>query len=403
MTRIGNWLRPKNRPDRASLSNSLALAIITVFISAMTAAANTVLRKVEYQTIPGWHQDDHGEAWQAFLRSCQEIRDRGRAFGREVQYGGSRDQWLAVCEPPPVVSNPREYFEQKFTALEVNDLRRPGGLFTGYYEPEALGSRIKTPEFDVPIYAKPADLVTFDSVGQQETGLTYGRLVNASPTPYHTRKEIEQGAITGRGLEIVWLRDWADAFFIHIQGSGRVRLQDGSLVRLAYAAKSGQPYTAIGGLLADRGVFSRDEMSMQSTRKWLAGNLQRARELMWENKSFIFFREVQIPDPELGPPGAQKVSLTPKRSLAVDRSLWMFGTPVWLDTVTPSGPAGRNETFRRLMIAQDTGTAIRGPVRGDIFWGAGEHAAWTAGQLKSPGRMIVLLPNDLADQVLASQ
>ncbi len=379
---------------------ALVLAVSVASISGMSAAAGSVLRKVEYGSIAGWTSDDHSEALRVLQRSCLEIQQEGRAFKRKVIYGGSRSHWLTVCHSLDEVSNPRAFFERNFTALEVSDQQRPDGLFTGYYEPEALGSRTKTPEFNVPIYRKPDDLVAFDPAQQGKAGLKYGRLVNTSPLPYHTRKEIEQGAIAGRSLEIVWLKDWADAFFIHIQGSGRVRLQDGSLVRLGYAAKSGQPYTGIGGLLADRGVFTRDQMSMQATRKWMADNPEAARELMWENKSFIFFREVDIAEPELGPPGAQNVPLTPKRSLAVDRTIWMFGTPIWLDTVTPSGPDGTDEPFRRLTIAQDTGTAIRGYVRGDIFWGAGKPAAWTAGHLKSPGKMIVLLPNVLADQIL---
>jgi membrane-bound lytic murein transglycosylase A len=186
---------------------------------------------------------------------------------------------------------------------------------------------------------------------------------------------------------------------MQIQGSGRVRLSDGSLLRLAYAGKTGQPYTGIGGLLVARGAFTRDEMSMQATRAWMAKDEKAARELMWENKSFVFFREVDLGDPKLGPPGAQKVLLTPRRSLAVDRSLWMFGTPVWLDTMAPSGAKGQPVIFRHLMIAQDTGTAIKGYVRGDVFWGAGERAALTAGHMKSAGIMIVLLPKDLAGEL----
>lgn len=210
-----------------------------VSIGGMSAAASSILRKIEYRSIAGWDTDDHSAAWQAFLRSCREIRHEGKAFGRKAKFGGERHQWLSVCESLEAVSTPREYFEGNFTPLEVSDPQRPNGLFTGYYEPEAPGSRTKTAEFRVPIYRKPDDLVAFDPMQQKETGLYYGRLVGGGASPYQTRQEIEQGAIEGRGLEIVWLKDWADAFFIHIQGSGRVRLQDGSLVRLAYAAKSG--------------------------------------------------------------------------------------------------------------------------------------------------------------------
>ena len=258
------------------------------------------------------------------------------------------------------------------------------------------GSRTPSEDHRVPILRRPDDLVGFDAAQEEATGLRYGRLVDGEPAPYFTRKEIEQGALEGRGLELVWLKDWADAFFIHIQGSGRVRLEDGGVVRLAYSLKSGLPYTAIGAVLVDRGVFTRDEMSMQAISSWMAGNEEQARELMWENKSFVFFREITEYDPSLGPPGAQDVPLTPQRSLAVDRSLWSYGTPVWIDTVRPETGGTGLKPFRQLMIAQDTGSAIKGAVRGDVFWGSGDDAAGVAGHMKSPGRMIVLLPNRLA-------
>ena len=316
-----------------------------------------------------------------------------------MKFGGTRGDWETVCREALTAANARAFFEQQFTALKVSDPDRPEGLFTGYYEPEAYGSRTRSEVFTVPVYAKPADLVAFDQAAE----LKYGRLIEGRPAPYFTREDIEKGALAGRGLEIVWLKDWADAFFIHIQGSGRVRLPDGSLVRLAYGGKTGQPYTGIGGVLVERGAFSREAMSMQATRAWMAANPAAARELMWRNKSFIFFREIEADDAALGPPGAQKVQLTPRRSLAVDRGIWMFGTPVWLDTMTPSGDNGANEPFRHLMIAQDTGTAIRGYVRGDVFWGAGEPAALTAGHMKSPGTMVVLLPKPLAARLLGAQ
>src|SRR5205085_4706055 len=179
-----------------------------------------------------------------------------------------------------------------------------------------------------------------------------------------------------------WLADWADAFFIQVQGSGRIQLPDGSLMRLAYAGKNGQAYTGIGRLLVERGLLSSDGMSMQAIRVWMSAHPQEARELMWENKSFVFFRQVRAADPGLGPPGAQKVSLTPLASLAVDRGLWAFGTPVWLDIMVPGREGGGLQPFRQLMIAQDTGTAIKGYARGDVFWGAGEAAALIAGHMK---------------------
>jgi membrane-bound lytic murein transglycosylase A len=374
----------------------LSLAGFLAIASTVTATAQPILEPASFAAIPGWRDDDLAQALSAFRRSCSEIVSEGRAFERPVAYGGHRAAWLPLCNRASTAKDPRQFFEAEFQPFRVHDGARAEGLFTGYYEPEADGSRTPSPDFPVPIYARPADLVAFDSQTASRLGVAYGRIVDGKPRAYFTRREIEEGALKGRGLEIAWLRDWADAFFIHIQGSGRVRLADGSLVRLAFAGKTGQPYTGIGGLLVERGAFTREEMSMQATRAWMKRDEAAARALMWENRSFIFFREVAGGDPALGPPGAQHVALTPHRSLAVDRSLWMFGTPVFLDTRAPSGPKGSLEIFRHLMIAQDTGTAIRGAARGDVFWGAGENAALTAGHMKSAGRMWVLLPHDVA-------
>ncbi|MFT3988798.1 murein transglycosylase A [Aestuariivirga sp.] len=367
----------------------------------MRAASPPILEAVPFTQLHGWAEDNHAEALAAFRRSCREIIDSGRAFSRPVAFGGERADWLPACEAAMMAADAKGFFETRFQALRVHDPLRPEGLFTGYYEPEALGSRTPSARFPAAIYRKPADLVMLDEAAQKRLGLKYGRVADGAPQGYFTRREIEQGALQGRGLEIVWLSSFVDAFFIQVQGSGRIRLEDGSVIHLAYAGKTGQPYTAIGGVLVERGVFNREEMSMQALRAWMAKDDQAARQLMWENKSFVFFREVDGDDPKLGPPGAQGVALTPRRSLAVDRSLWMFGAPVFLETQTPSGKSGALESFHHLLIAQDTGTAIRGHARGDVFWGAGEHAAETAGLMKSPGTFTVLLPKPLAARLLA--
>lgn len=385
-----------------AIAGLLSLAAHLVMASPMTAAAPPILEPVAFSAIAGWAGDDHAAALTSFRRSCAEIIAEGKAFARPVTFGGRREQWLDLCHRATGAIAARRFFEDNFQPMKVHDPVRPEGLFTGYYEPEAEGSLRPSEIYMVPIYHRPQDLVAFDQPTQLKLGLKYGRIVDGKPAAYFTCKEIEQGALAGRRLEIAWLKDWADAFFIHIQGSGRVRLPDGSVIRLAYAGKSGQPYTGIGPLLVARGAFSREEMSMQATRAWMQRDEKAARALMWENKSFIFFREVEDADPRLGPPGAQKVALTPRRSLAVDRSLWMFGTPVWLDMNTPSGPGGAMEAFRHLLVAQDTGTAINGHARGDVFWGAGDTAAFIAGHMKSPGRMIVLLPKEVAQDNLAA-
>jgi membrane-bound lytic murein transglycosylase A len=251
----------------------------------------------------------------------------------------------------------------------------------------------------VPLYAKPSDLVPFDPDTEHRLGLRYGRYQNGIPQPYFTRREIEEGALAGKGLEIVWLRSWADAFFMQVQGSGRIKLPDGKVMRLAYAAKSGQPYTAIGGILVKKGILAPAEMSMQAIRAWMERHPAEARDLMWQNLSFVFFREIDVEDPSEGPPGAQQVELTPGRSLAVDRDIWAFGTPLWIDTAVPANNTqGAEKPFARLMIAQDTGSAIKGAVRGDIFFGSGVEAAHRAGHMKAGGRMIALLPKALANR-----
>jgi membrane-bound lytic murein transglycosylase A len=380
----------------------LSSAVLVVMSSIMSAAA-PILEPTSFDRIAGWHEADHRQALATFKRSCAEIEASGSAFQRKVVFGGTRRDWLAVCAKLKASADPRRFFEESFTPLIVRDPARPQGLFTGYYEPEAEGSLKPGGDYKVPVYARPDDLVAFDARAAKKLGLAYGRMADGTPQGYFTRRQIEEGALKGRGLELVWLKDWADAFFIQVQGSGRVRLPNGKVMRLGYAAKTGLPYTAIGGLLVERGILGRENVSMQAIRAWMRKNPKDARALMWENKSFVFFREVTADDPKLGPPGAQKVPLTPYHSLAIDRSLWIFGTPIWLDTQAPKGESGTLTPFRNLMVAQDTGTAIKGHARGDVFWGAGEDAALTAGHMKSPGRMIVLLPKPLAKRLLDKQ
>jgi membrane-bound lytic murein transglycosylase A len=382
---------------RAFVLRPVAILILVVSSAVMATAHPTHLRSLAFSDLPAWRDDDHGAALAAFQLSCGAILDRGGAFGRDPAYGGAPSDWLEVCRRALMAqTSARAFFESEFVPVRVSDPERPGGMFTGYFEPEVRGSRTRAGPFQVPIYQRPADLEAFDAAARQATGLAYGRRVGASPAPYHSRKEIETGALAGRNLELAWLTDWADAFFLQIQGSGRVRLEDGSLMRVAFAAKTGLPYTAVGGILANRGDIPRSDVSMQSIRAWMAQHRDAARELMWQNESYVFFREIPASDPSLGPPGAQQVPLTPLRSLAVDRAYWAFGTPIWLEADVPSGPAGSMQPFRRLLIAQDTGSAIKGRVRGDVFWGTGEAAASVAGLMQSPGTMVALLPKAVA-------
>lgn len=359
---------------------------------AMPQPAPPTLTPVSVSTLAGWGDDDHAAALAAFRRSCADLLGSAKAFHRPARFGGDAEAWRGVCRAALTATAARQFFEDHFNAWQVEDRDRPEGLFTGYYEPQADGSRTADPAYPAPVLRAPADLVMFDAATEAKLGLRYGRVVSGVPQPYFTRAEIEAGALAGRGLELAWMRDWADLFFMQVQGSGRLSLPDGTVMRLAYAAKTGLPYSAIGGVLVKRGAFPAELNSMRQIRAWMKAHPQAARALMQENQSYVFFREVAVEDASLGPPGAQEVNLTSGRSLAVDRTQWQFGTPVWLEAHVPSGPGETLEPFHRLLIAQDTGSAIKGLARGDVFWGTGERAGAIAGLMKAPGRMVVLLP-----------
>lgn len=374
----------------------LAMVVTTIPASAETSKLPPSLEPVAWSSIRGWPGSELQASFAAFQRSCREIVRTARGFKRASRYGGAPDDWRTVCQT--ALSTPatraKAYFEKNFSPYRVLDPGKPEGLFTGYFEPEYRGSRTPGPDFPVPVYGRPDDLVAFDQRTEARTGLRYGRIVDGRPVSYFTRGEIDRGALAGRHLAIAWMASPVDAYFMQVQGSARLRLPDGSLMRLAFAAKSGRPYTSIGRLLAERAHLPRDQINMETIRDWMAAHPTEARELMAENESFVFFREIPVGDPALGPPGGERVGLTPRVSLAVDRRYWAYGTPVWLDTRIPD--AGGGKTFRRLMIAQDTGSAIRGGARGDIFFGSGKAAGVPAGRMQAQGSMVVLLPRALS-------
>ena len=356
------------------------------------SAPCATLAPLKFAALEGWGNANLDSALAAFRRSAQEILTTAHGFKRKAEFSGHYDDWLPTCCAAMEANHAGAFFEEHFRPFKIIDPVKPGGLFTGYYEPIAQGSRKKSDRFHVPIYQPPPELVAFPADVEAETGFRYGRFLQGRPAPFLSRRQIEVGALDGRGLEICWLDNWLDAFFIHIQGSGRIHLDDGTTVRLAFAAKNGQPYASIGAALLAKGHGTPDAMSMQFLRQWMAKNPAESRELMWQNESFIFFREIEVSDPTLGALGAAQVNLTPLCSLAIDRRYWMFGTPFWLATTTPSQAPGGAKPFLHLMIGQDTGTAIRGPLRGDIYWGWGDEAIANAGYMKSPGQMASLLP-----------
>lgn len=354
---------------------------------------------ITFSEIAGWEGDDHSAAFAVFRRSCARIVKVDEA---RTKSGEGRDEpqlLIDFCQAALALGEDvnsekaRIFFETRFTPYRYKD-EELAGFVTGYYEPELTGARTPSGRFSVPVYAVPNDLVQLfpDSErAKRNHEMTAGRKTADGIVPYFDRKEIEQGALAGRGLEILYLEDWTDAFYMHVQGSGRVALEEGGHVRLSYAAKNGHSYTAIGKLLIERGVVSREEMSMDAVRGWLKKNPDEARQLMWENRSYIFFRELAVNEASSGPIGSQGVALTPLRSLAVDTSIHSFGTPVWVNA--PDLDVHGQEGFSQLLIAQDAGSAIKGPQRGDIFFGSGKRAGDIAGVTRHRAQFTILLPN----------
>ncbi len=362
-----------------------------------------VLRPVPFHALPGWEADDHAAALGALRRSCAKLAARADDEALDVApLGGRVGDWRAVCagaEGAEGADRARAFFESHFHAYEARNNAGAQGLFTGYYEPELRGSVQQDARYTVPLYGRPHDLVSAD-LGLFRPALAgeriAGRVSEGALRPYASRAEIDAGALAERGLELAWVDDPVDAFFLHIQGSGRIAFEDGGTRRIAHAASNGHAYHAIGRSLVERGALGADEVSMPSIRAWLAANPDQASALMQENRSYIFFRWLEEGEAANGPVGAQGVSLTAGRSLAVDRRFVPLSAPLWLETGVPNpDPAGGDRRVRRLMVAQDTGSAIRGPVRGDVFWGTGDDAGAVAGRMKHAGRYWLLLPRGL--------
>jgi membrane-bound lytic murein transglycosylase A len=356
-----------------------------------------VLKPASFADLPGWKQDDPSQALSAFLRSCGPIRARPSGELLKDASWGKVGDWQSACEaaarvPAGRPEAARAFFERRFQPFAASSGSDPEGLFTGYYEPLLHGSRERTERYHVPLYVRPPELVTVDLGAFREKlkgQRIAGKVEDGALVPYPDRRAIQNGALAGRDLELVWVDDAVDALFLQIQGSGRVRLDDGSEMRVGYAAQNGHPYFPIGKALVERGALERDEVSMQSIRRWLEEHPDQANDVMARDASYVFFQELTGE----GPLGAQGVPLTPGRSLAVDLKHWPLGVPLWLDTRAPSPHPGQpDRPLRRLFVAQDTGGAIRGPVRGDLFWGYGQEATEIAGRMKHPGRLWVLLP-----------
>jgi membrane-bound lytic murein transglycosylase A len=356
------------------------------------------LEPLAFADLPGWAAAGHAAAFAAFRRQATvwgEAGPKTRGLGIDgvaiAAAGRATFEVIALDDAAA-----RAFFEARFTPARI--VPRAGSAFlTGYYEPELDGSRRPTARFRVPLLARPDDLVDVDDTNRPsglDPSYAFARRTSEGDlVASFDRGEIDDGALAGRGLELVFLEDPVDAFFVHVQGSARIRLDDGSVTRLAYAAKAGHPYTSIAKVLIARSVATADEMTADVLRAWLKANPDEAAALMRTNRSYVFFAEQPDLDPALGAVAAAKVQLTPRVSLAVDRTLHTFGTPIFVDAELPLGAAGETEPFRRLMIAQDTGSAIVGPARGDVFVGLGETAGHIAGRIRHvPSEFVVLVP-----------
>ena len=383
LTACGNILETKQK----SLSGPAAIT--------KAAPGGFSIFPVAFKEIPGWRADRHSDALPVFLRSCSRLRKQPpeKAMGSRVEMGRV-SQWARICDDAKIIRPGNEaeaqyFFESRFVAYRVSHNHGNTGLITGYYEPDLRGSWAADVRYRFPLYALPKDLIssdlgTFDVKWKGEQ--IAGRMDDNRYVPYYSREEIEQGALHGQQLEIVWIDSAIDSFFLHIQGSGRVTLPDGTHVRVGYAGRNGRRYTAVGRELVSSGIMPREEVTMPTIRAWMEANPVAAQALMRKNKSFVFFRVLRGD----GPIGAQGVVLTPGRSIAVDRKYWPLGVPVWMDTTDPgTHPAA---PLRRLGVAQDTGSAIKGAVRADYFWGHGNAAGDKAGIMKGLGVLYMLLP-----------
>jgi membrane-bound lytic murein transglycosylase A len=380
-------MMPSFPRNRISL---LALLLVAVVIGGCVSGPSgegAIGRAVSWSELPGWHKGDPAQAWPALMSECKVMPKRD-------------PQWTDICADANLLGTPddeiaRAFFETRFVPHVVrNDDGTREGMITGYYEPLLQGSRVRTSVYRYPVYARPKDLVVVDlsSLYNDLKGMRLrGRLVDGDRVvPYYSRKQIEDGKGDVEAKEIAWVKDPIGLFFLHIQGSGRIRLRDGTVLAVNYADQNGHPYVAIGRYLVDKGYIQKDNLSMQSIRQWLENNPDQAEDLMMTNPSYVFF--TAHPADGNGPPGSLQVPLTPERSIAVDPDYIPLGLPVWVDTTLPADPGDKPAKYQHLTFAQDTGGAISGAVRADLFWGMGARAESYAGRMRQAGELYVLVP-----------
>ncbi|MBP2237847.1 membrane-bound lytic murein transglycosylase A [Sinorhizobium kostiense] len=358
------------------------------------------LEPVAFADLPGWQQDNPAPVIAA-LRRCHRQVTRVKSY-RTGSLGISVDDLLPAFGAAGMArlgeTGARAFFEEHFLPFRILPDGSGKGFVTAFYEPEVDVRATADADFRFPFYRRPDDLVDLDDDARPEgmdPYFAFGRLRDGTIEEYPDRRAIDQGFLAGRGLEIAYARSKVDVFFAHVQGAARLIYPDGSRRRITYAAKTGHRFSAIGRLLVDRGEIEAASVSMASIRGWLAANPERVDEVLWHNRSFIFFREAPVEDADLGPIAAAKVPLEPGRSLAVDRLIHTFGVPFYIASATLTH-LDNGRSFGRLMLALDTGSAIVGPARGDIFTGSGEAAGNLAGSVRNEADFFVLVPRAAA-------
>jgi membrane-bound lytic murein transglycosylase A len=355
---------------------------------------------LNWSDVVGWAEDDPLPAFKTFRVSCKPIAAQKSPPAELKAIGTSlREPCIAArADDISDSTKAREFFERHFIPLQISRVGEDAGFVTGYYEPIVDGSRTQTEVYNVPVYRRPSNLFVKGysqaNASMPNKGKVFRKVGRRKLVPYYDRAEIEDGAIAGRGLEVVWLKSHTDLLFIQIQGSARIKLEDGSMVRINYDAHNGYPYTPVGRVLIERNIVPKDQMSMQKIREYMEQSPDAAKELRRFNRSYVFFREVKLAADDEAV-GAQGVPLTAGRSIAVDKNLHVYGTPFFIEGNLPIESDTSNTPFRKLMIAQDTGSAIIGPARADIYFGAGAEAGRVAGRMKNLARFVMLLPNSL--------
>ena len=397
-------VRAGQEPGSQTANSQRPKVVITVGVPDKIMNPSAITKKpAAFADLPGWDRDDHLSAWKAFVTSCPAVIERSNAGkGNKSPASGPAGALADVCQFALSLAasgrrmtgaGAKGFFEANFRPKAIVQEVKPG-LLTGYYEPMIKASRTPDDTYRTPVYRRPGDLVNV--VAESERGaksekFTHLRQTGEGLKPYLTRAEIEQGALKGQGLELLYFRDPVDVYFLQVQGSGRIELPDGEKIRITYDGKNGYPYTSIGRELIEAGTFTPDNMSLKALANWLKADRKRAEPVMWKNQSYVFFRELKGAQAD-GAMGALATGLHTGRSLAIDTAYHALGTPIYVAAPEITHASDKGEGFNRLMIAHDVGSAIKGPERGDIYFGSGDKAGKIAGVTKHPGHFFVLEP-----------